>query len=181
MLRPTLIATAIATVAAGIPAAQRQTAAAPAFKLEKAAIVDQITNDQKRPLVAQRGNRLVWIKATALRAPQTIDLMKVEIIGTPIKLPLVGVDTAFDGEPTQFSMIAAERLKNGPVVEPLEQTRSDGPVTFAFTPGKTASLKINSGTPSVCLLFAVFPGFTSGQVTGLGPTPMPIPALSAGR
>ena len=180
MLRPTLVAAMLVTAAAGIPAAQRQTQA-PAFRLDKAAIVDQITNDGKRPLVAQNGMRFVWIKATALKTPQTIDLTKVEITGTPTKLPLVGVDSAFDGDPTQFSMIAAERIKNGPLVQPMEETKSDGKVEFAFTPGKTATLKFLTGTPSVCLLFAVFPGFTTGQVAGLGAAPLPVPALSPGR
>jgi len=170
----------LATVAAGIPAAQRQTQA-PAFKFEKAAIVDSITSDQKKPLVAPNGNRFVWIKATALKVPQTIDLTKVEITGTPSKLPLFGVDSAFDGEPTQFSMIQAARVKNGPLVQPMEITRSEGKVEFAFTPGKTATLKFLNGTPSVCLLFAVFPGFTTGQVAGLGAAPIPIPALTPGR
>jgi len=180
MLRPTLVAAMIATVAAGIPAAQRQTSG-PAFKLEKAAVVDQINNDEKRPLVAPNGNKFLWIKATALKAPQTIDLTKVEITGTPSKLPLFGVDSAFDGDPTAFSMIAAARLKNGPLVQPVEETRSQGTVALASTPGKTATLTFKSGTPSVCLLFAVFPGFTTGQVVGLGPSPIPIPPLTAGR
>jgi hypothetical protein len=180
MLRPTLVAAMLVTVAAGIPTAQRQTQT-PAFRFDKAAVVDQITNDQKRPLVAPNGNKFLWIKVTALKVPQTIDLTKVEITGTPSKLPLFGVDSAFDGDPTQFSMIAAARIKNGPLVQPMEETRSEGKVEFAFTPGKTATLKFLTGTPSVCLLFAVFPTFTTGQVVGLGPAPIPIPALSAGR
>ena len=161
MLRPTLVVAMLATVAAGIPAAQRQTQT-PAFKLDKAAILDQITNDQKRPLVAQQGMRFVWIKATALKAPQTIDLTKVEITGTPSKLPLVGVDSAFDGDPTQFSMIAAERIKNGPSSSRWKKQNRMAR-SSSRSPGKTATLKFLTGTPSVCLLFAVFPGFTTAR------------------
>jgi hypothetical protein len=90
----------------------------------------------------------------------------------------VGIDSVWDGDPKQFQMIARARTRDGKSIDPLEETRSEGSVAFAFTPGKIAELKILRPPASVCLLFVVPPGFSTGQVTGFGAKPVALPALS---
>jgi hypothetical protein len=74
--------------------------------------------------------------------------------------------------------IATARTKDGKTKEPLEETRSEGSVSLAFTPGKLAELKILRPPASVCLLFAVPAGFKTGQITGLGPKALVLPPLT---
>jgi hypothetical protein len=94
---------------------------------------------------------------------------------------LIGVDSAFDGDPSQFSMIAPFKLKDGgKMTEPYEETKSVGTIAFAYTPGKLATVKVNTPPVSFCLLFAVPATFKTGQVTGLGAAALPLPALAPG-
>jgi hypothetical protein len=110
-------------------------------------------------------------------APQTIDLTKVAIASTGTSSPLIGVDSAWDGDPKQFSMIAPVTLvKTGKLSDPMEETRSEGTISFAFTPGKTATLKVLTPPVSFCILFSVPKAFKTGSVSGLGAAPLPLPA-----
>jgi hypothetical protein len=155
-----------------------QGAAAAAFVLSQAATAAEITNDERTALVPPSGQTFLWATLKASGPAQTIDLTKVVLAGSGGSFPLVGVDSAWDGDPKQFSMMAPARRKDGRPFEPLEETRSEGSVAFAFTPGKLAQLKIIRPPVAVCLLFVVPPGFSAGQVTGLGPKPVALPALT---
>jgi len=96
--------------------------------------------------------------------------------------PLIGVDSAWDGDPKQFSMIAPVRLvKTGSLSDPLEESRSEGTLSFAFTPGKMAALKVLTPPASFCLLFSVPKTFKTGTVSGLGAAPLALPALAAAK
>jgi hypothetical protein len=106
--------------------------------------------------------------------------MKVAVTVNGASFPLVAVDSAWDGDPKQFSMIASARTKDGKTKEPLEEMRSEGSVSFALTPGKVAELKILRPPASVCLLFSVPAGFKTGQVTGLGKA-LALPPLTAAK
>ncbi len=148
-------------------------------KLTKAALAADAKTDQRQMIVPAAGQKFLWISATLSGAATTIDLTKVAVTAGTASLPLIGVDSAFDGDPSQFSMIAKATLKDtGASKDPLEETRSVGSIGFAFTPGKVASLKANTPPVSFCLLFSVPSTFTTGQVKGLGPTPLAVPALT---
>jgi hypothetical protein len=53
-------------------------------------------------------------------------LTKVVVAVNGARFPLVGVDSAWDGDRKQFSMIARARTKGGRTIDPLEETRSEG-------------------------------------------------------
>lgn len=156
-----------------------QPAPAPAVKLERAAIAREAKNDQREMLVPEAGKQFLWVTAKISGAPRSVDLAKVVLAGGGQKFPLLGVDSAFGGDPNQFSMIAPARGKDGKMNEPLEETRSVGSVAFAFSPGKGATLKVITPPEAVCLLFAVPQGFKAGEIVGLDAAPLPLPALSA--
>ena len=155
-----------------------QGAGTAAYVLSKAATAAEITNDQRVTLLPPSGQTFLWATLNASGSAQTIDLTKVAVAGGGASFPLVGVDSAWDGDPKQFSMMARARTKDGRTIEPLEETRSEGSVAFAFTPGKIAQLKIIRPPASVCLLFVVPQGFSAGQVSGLGAKPAALPALT---
>jgi len=147
-------------------------------KLGESAIVTDATNDSRQAIVPEAGQKFLWIKAT-VAAAQTIDLTKVAVQSGAETLPLVGVDAMYDGDPKQFSMIAPFRVRGGAAkVSPLEQTKSVGTISFAFTPGKTATLKVITPPQSVCLLFAVPATLqaTAMKVKGFGPADLTLPA-----
>jgi hypothetical protein len=158
----------------------RAQAGAEAVALTRAAVAAEITNDQRQVLMPPQGQTFLWVTAKASVA-QTIDLTKVAVSANGASFRLVGVDSAWDGDPKQFSMIAPAQTKDGKAKEPLEETRSEGTVSFAFTPGKTATLTIIRPPASVCLLFAVPAGIKTAQVTGIGAKPLPVPALTAAK
>lgn len=162
-----------------VPVSTRaQAGSAAAFAFTKAAVATEIANDQRVTLLPPAGQTFLWITANASGAAQTVDLTKVVVTVNNARFPLVGVDSAWDGDPKQFSMIARARTKDGRTIDPLEETRSEGTVAFAFTPGKTAELKIIRPPAAVCLLFSVPQGSSAGQVTGLGAKPLPLPSLT---
>lgn len=178
-MRHILLSATLATASLlAISVFTRAQTTAPAFALSKAAIAMEMTNDQRVALNPPPGQAFLWVTAKASGTPQTIDLTKVAVAASGSSFPLVGVDSAWDGDPKQFSMIARARTKDGKTIDPLEETRSEGTVAFEFAPGKAAVLKVLRPPASVCLLFAVPQGFTSGQVTGLGAKPLPLPALT---
>jgi hypothetical protein len=151
---------------------------APAFALTRDAVASDITNDQREALIPPSGQTFFWVTAKASGTAQTIDLTKVAVTVNGASFPLVGVDSAWDGDPKQFSMIGRARTKDGKTKDPLEETRSDGSVAFAFTPGKLAELRILRPPASVCLLFAVPAGFKTGQITGLAPNALALRPLT---
>ena len=151
---------------------------APALALIRDAVASEITNDQREALIPPSGQTFLWVTAKASGAAQTIDLTRVALTGNDASFPLVGVDSAWDGDPKQFSMIGRARTKDGKTKDPLEETRSDGSVAFAYTPGKLAELKILRPPASVCLLFAVPVGFKTGQIAGLGTKALVLPPLT---
>jgi len=155
-----------------------QGAASAAFVLSKTATAAEVTNDQRVTILPPAGQTFLWATLKASGAPQTIDLTKVVVTGGGASFPLVGIDSVWDGDPKQFQMIARARTRDGKSIDPLEETRSEGSVAFAFTPGKIAELKILRPPAAVCLLFVVPQGFSTGQVTGFGPKPVALPALS---
>ncbi len=156
-----------------------QKAAESTVTLDRAAQSAEATNDQRQALVPDPGKRFLWVAATLSGAPKDIDLTKVTLVGGSDKASLIGVDSAFGGEPKQFSMIAPARSKDGKLLEPLEETRSIGTIGFAFTPGKVATLKVIGPPQSFCLLFSVSHGFRTGTISGLGAKALPLPALAA--
>lgn len=149
--------------------------------LDKAAIVTEAKNDQREVLVPPAGQSFLWVKATVSGAATTIDLTKIALANGAAKGRLVGVDAAYDGDPKEFSMIAETHLKSGKMATPLEETKSVGMIGFAYTPGKAATVKVVVAPQSFCLLFEVPAGFKTGQITGLGPKALPLPALSTGH
>ncbi len=152
---------------------------AAAVKLDKAGLAAEIKNDQRVLLVPGAGKRFLWVTATASGAAQSLDLTKVILAAGSGTFPLIGVDSAWDGEPKQFSMIARASAKDGRALEPLEESRSVGTIGFAFSPGKSAVLKVITPPQSFCLLFAVPDSFRTGQIGGLGAKPIPLPPLAA--
>ena len=148
--------------------------------LDKAALAAEVKNDQRVMLSPGAGKRFLWVTATLSGAPQAVDLTKVVLAAGPEKLPLLGVDSVWGGDPTQFSMIARASSRDGRVLEPLEETRSTGDVGFAFAPGKSALLKVIKPPQKVCLLFAVSETFRAGEISGLGAKPLALPRLAAG-
>lgn len=168
-----------ATALVGPVLLQGQAAKAP-FTLDKAATAAEISNDQRTALVPAAGQTFLWISATG-SGPRTVDLTKVAVTSGASKAPLIAVDSAFAGDPKQFSMIAPVKAKDGTMSDPLEETRSIGIIGFAFEPGKTAQLKIIGPQASFCLLFSVPQAFRTGQVTGLGARPLAVPALTAAK
>jgi len=168
------VAAMAATVTASRPAAQAGAAA----KLGESAVVAEATNDSRQAIVPEAGQKFLWVKTT-VGAAQTIDLTRVAVQSGAETLPLIGVDAMYDGDPKQFSMIAPFRVKTGAAkVSPLEQTKSAGSIAFAFTPGKTATVKVITPPQSFCLLFAVPAAFKPGgaKVKGLGPADLTLPA-----
>ena len=152
---------------------------AAAVKVDKAALAAEIKNDQRVVLVPGAGKRFLWVTVTATGAAQSLDLAKVVLAAGSETFPLIGVDSAWGGDPKQFSMIARASSKDGRTLEPLEESRSTGDVAFAFTPGKNAGLKVIAPPQSLCLVFAVPETFRAGQISGLGAKPIPLPALAA--
>lgn len=155
--------------------------ATPTVTLEKAALAPEATNDERRVMVPEAGQTFLWVTARVADAPATIDLTKVSVTNGTAAFPLIGADSVWDGDPKQFSMIAPVHLKTGKLNDPLEESRSVGPIAFAFTPGKAAKLMVNTPPQSFCLLFGVPKGFTTGKITGLGPAPLALPAPSADK
>jgi hypothetical protein len=99
---------------------------------------------------------------------QTIDLTKVSVMSGATSSSLFGVDGTHDGDPTRFAMIAPAQLKGAALDKPLEESWSVGSIAFAFTPGKTATLKIIQPPQSFCLLFSVprVPDWTGAEGWG---------------
>jgi hypothetical protein len=154
-------------------------ARAPTVTLVRAALAPQATNDQRTAIAPAARQAFLWVTAMADGA-QAIDLTKVAVVSGPASSPLIGVDSAWDGDPKQFSMIAPVLLvKTGKLSDPLEETRSEGTLSFAFTPGKAATLKVLTPPASFCLLFSVPKAFKTGTVRGLGAAPLALPALAA--
>lgn len=156
-----------------------QAGAGPTVTLDRAALSAEVSNDQREVLVPGPGKSFLWVSATLSGAPLDIDLTKVTLVGGSGKAALIGVDSAFGGDPKQFSMIAQARSKDGKVLEPLEETRSVGTIAFAFSPGKAATLKVIRPPQSFCLLFSVPQNFRAGTISGLGAKTLQLPALAA--
>lgn len=156
-----------------------QAGAGPTVTLDRAALSPEVSNDQREGLAPGAGKRFLWVAATLSGVPHVVDLTKVALVSGSEKIPLIGVDSAFGGEAKQFSMIAQARSKDGKVLEPLEETRSIGTIGFAFTPGKSAVLKVNQPPQSFCLLFIVPEAFHTGTISGLGAKALQLPALAA--
>jgi hypothetical protein len=154
--------------------------AAPTVTLVKAALAPEATNDQRTVMVPEAGQTFLWVTVKIADAPATIDLAKVALTSGTATLPLIGADSVWDGDPKQFSMIAPVHLKSGKLNDPLEESRSVGSIAFKFTPGKAATLMVNTPPQSFCLLFGVPKAFKTGKITGLGAAPLPLPALTAG-
>lgn len=125
------------------------------FTLDKAAVVTEAKNDGRQVIVPPAGQAFLWVKTTAAGAATTIDLTKIALTSGAARGRLVGVDAAYDGDPTEFSMIADAHLKTGKVVTPLEETKSTGMIGFLFSPGKAATVKVVVAPQSFCLLFEV--------------------------
>ncbi len=168
----------LCVVASGASAGLRAQADARALTLGKAAYVNKVTNDQRTALVPPAGQRFLWVTAKATRAPQVIDLTKVAVVSGTTTAPLIGVDSIWDGDPKEFSMIAPAQKASGGTIPPLEETKSAGSTAFAFTPGKGATLTINAPS-SVCLLFAVPSSMQGGQIKGLDAKDLQVPPAAA--
>ncbi len=170
-----------AALAAVAVTAADQSGAQPIVKFNRTAIAPEVTTDQRDAVAPEPGQQFLWVSTTLSGAPQTIDLTKVALMNGAASYPLVGVDSVWDGDPKQFSMIAPIKLKTGKTRNPLELSRSVGPISFAFTPGKLATLKVTQPPQSFCLAFLVPQAVRGGQVKGLTGVPLPIPALTAGK
>jgi len=144
--------------------------------LNKAGLLLEATNSQKRVIVPAAGQTFLWVKATATAA-QTIDLTKVSLVSGASSATLLGVDGTFDGDPTRFAMIGSSTLKGGGPSAPLEESWSVGSIAFAFTPGRAATLKIIQPPQSFCFLFSVPKAFQTGQIKGLGPADLNVPSI----
>jgi hypothetical protein len=172
---------AVAAAAAVLSIAPRpaaQAGAAFSVKLNKAAMAAEVKNDQRTMLVPASGRTFLWVSATLSGAATDVDLTRVVLTSGADTYPLIGVDSAFDGDPNQFSMIAPAMIKGGAMDDPLEETRSIGSIGFAFTPGKAAVLKVIQPPQSFCLVFSVKPGVRAGEIRGLGPKPLPLPPVA---
>ena len=168
----------LCVVASGASAGLRAQADARALTLGKAAYVNKVTNDQRTALVPPAGQRFLWVTAKATRAPQVIDLTKVAVVSGTTTAPLIGVDSIWDGDPKEFSMIAPAQKASGGTIPPPEETKSAGSTAFAFTPGKGATLTINAPS-SVCLLFAVPSSMQGGRIKGLDAKDLQVPPAAA--
>jgi hypothetical protein len=102
--------------------ATAQAGAKAAVTLDEATLAGEVKTDQRVMIAPESGKQFVWVKATLAGVPQTIDLTKVAIAGASASYPLVGVDSVFGGDPSQFSMISAVKLKTGKAGDPLEET-----------------------------------------------------------
>jgi hypothetical protein len=147
--------------------------------LVRAGVTMEATNDMREKMAPAAGQTFLWVTVKA-DAAQTIDLTKVKLAVGAGAAPLIGVDSAWDGDPKQFSMIAPVTLvKTGKASDPMEMTRSEGSLAFAYAPGKAATLKVEKPPASFCLLFSVPKDFKTGAVSGLASTPLPVPAATA--
>ena len=158
-------------------------AAAPAAKvtLVRAALAPEATNDMRQAMAPAAGRAFLWVTVRAEDA-ETIDLTKVAVASGPSASPLIGVDSAWDGDPKQFAMIAPVTLvKTGKLSEPMEESRSEGTLRFAFTPGKSATLTVLKPPASFCLLFSVPQAFKTGTLNGFGAAPLALPALTTAK
>jgi len=145
--------------------------------LVRAGVASDATNDMREKMAPAAGQTFLWVTVKAADV-QTIDLTKVSVAIGANAAPLIGVDSEWDGDPKQFSMIAPVMLvKTGKLSGPMEMTHGPA-IKFAFTPGKLATLKIEKPPASYCLLFSVPKDFKTGTVSGLGGAPLPLPALS---
>jgi hypothetical protein len=168
LMSAALVRTGTATAASPVTA--------PKVTLVRAARATDATNDERTAIVPAAGQAFLWVTVKVEGATATIDLTKVAVVGDAGSSPLIGVDSAWDGDPKQFSMIAPVTLgKTGKLSDPMEETRSEGTISFAFRPGKTAMLKVLTPPASFCLLFSVAKAFKTGSVSGLGATPLPLP------
>ena len=174
------VLTLAALVSVAIPAAA-QSGAQPIIKFSKSAVAPTITTDQRDVVAPDAAQQFLWVSTTLSGGPQTIDLTKVALVNGTASYPLVGVDSVWDGDPKQFSMIAAIKMKTGKTRDPLELTRSVGPISFAFTPGKLATLTVSQPPQSFCLAFLVPQAVHGGQVKGLSGVPLTIPTIAAGK
>jgi hypothetical protein len=174
------VLTLAALVSAAVIAAA-QSGAQPIVKFNKSAVAPEITTDQRDVVTPEAGQQFLWVSTTLSGAPQTVDLTKLALVNGTASYPLVGVDSVWDGDPKQFSMIASIKLKTGKTRDPLELSRSVGPISFAFTPGKVATLKVSQPPQSFCLAFLVPQAVRGGQVKGLTGVPLTIPTIAAGK
>jgi hypothetical protein len=149
--------------------------------LTKAAVAAEAKTDQRDMMAPESGQQFLWVSATLSGAAKTIDLTKVALTSGTASYPLVGVDSVWDGDPTQFSMIAPIKLKTGKTRDPLELSRSVGPISFAFTPGKVATLTVSQPPQKFCLLFLVPQAVHAGQVKGLTAATLPLPTTTPGK
>ena len=144
----------------------------------RAGVAPEATNDMREKMSPAAGQQFLWVTVKTADA-QTIDLTKVAVAVGANAAPLIGVDSEWDGDPKQFSMIAPVTLvKTGKPSDPMEMTHG-GALAFAFTPGKIATLKVEKPPASFCLLFSVPMDFKTGTISGVGAAPLPVPALTA--
>lgn len=148
--------------------------------LNKAGLLTEATNSQKRVIVPAAGQTFLWVKATA-SAAQTIELTRISLTGGASSSTLLGVDGTFDGDPKRFAMIGSATLKDGGPSAPLEESWSVGSIAFAFAPGRTATLTIIQPPQAFCLLFSVPKAFQTGQIRGLGPADLTVPSFARQR
>jgi hypothetical protein len=174
----------VALVAATLVQSGVATAAPPAaakVTLVRAALAPEATNDSREAIAPPAGRAFLWVTVKAEDAP-TIDLTKLAVANGANASPLIGVDSAWDGDPKQFSMIAPVTLvKTGKLSDPMDESRSDGTLRFAFTPGKSATLTVLKPPVSFCLLFSVPKDFKTGTLNGLGAAALPLPAVTAAK
>ena len=103
----------------------------------------EATNDMREKMSPAAGQQFLWVTVKAADA-QTINLTKVAVAVGANAAPLIGVDSEWDGDPKQFSMIAPVTLvKTGKPSDPMEMTHG-GALAFAFTPGKMRRSKSRS-------------------------------------
>src|SRR5262245_65990270 len=118
LMSAALVRSGTATVASPI--------AAPKVTLVRAARATEGTNDERTAIVPAAGQTFLWVTVKVEGAPTTIDLTKVALVGDAGSSPLIGVDSTWDGEPKQRSMIAPVTLaKTGKLSEPMQETRSE--------------------------------------------------------
>lgn len=146
--------------------------------LQKAGMLLEVTNSQKRVIVPSAGQAFLWVTAKGATV-QTIDLTKVALTNDASSTTLLGVDGQFDGDPHRFAMIGAATLKTGGPSAPLEESWSVGSIAFAFTPGNAATLTISQPPHSFCLLFSVPRALQSGHIKGLGSADLSLPTIAS--
>jgi hypothetical protein len=170
----------VASLTASHAPAPRVEQGAKTVTLNKAGVLAEATNSQKRIIVPAAGQTFLWVKATA-SAAQTIDLTKISLTNDASSSTLLGVDGTFDGDPTRFAMIGSSTLKGGGPSAPLEESWSVGSIAFAFTPRQTATLEIIQPPQSFCLLFSVPKALQAGKIKGLGPADLNVPSFAHAR